>query len=79
MSDIIKKLLANESLTIGAGQAMAVIAAVAQTLQIMQGRVWVAIAGKATTIGCPPANFCATADSHIGIEADKASSLVQVQ
>lgn len=57
MSDIIKKLLANESLTIGAGQAMAVIAAVAQTLQIMQGRVWVTIAGKATTIGFPPANF----------------------
>ncbi|AMP02172.1 hypothetical protein CAter282_4407 [Collimonas arenae] len=75
-----RKLLANESLTIGAGQAMSVIAPVAQTLQIMRGRVWVTVAGQGDDYWLSAGQFLTVAaDSHIVIEADKSSSLVQVQ
>ncbi|WP_395827102.1 DUF2917 domain-containing protein [Collimonas sp.] len=75
-----RKLLANESLTIGAGQAMSVIAPVAQTLQIMQGRVWVTIAGQGDDYWLSAGQFLnVSAASHIVIEAVKGSSLVQVQ
>ncbi|MFJ2989195.1 DUF2917 domain-containing protein [Collimonas sp. NPDC087041] len=75
-----RKLLANESLTIGAGQAVSVTAPVAQTLQIMRGRVWVTVAGQGDDYWLSAGQFLnVAADSHIVIEADKGSSLVQVQ
>jgi uncharacterized protein (DUF2345 family) len=75
-----RKLLANESLTIGAGQAMSVTAPVAQTLQITQGRVWVTVSGQGDDYWLSAGQFLnVAADSHIVIEAHKGNSVVQVQ
>jgi hypothetical protein len=75
-----RKLLANESLSIGAGQAMSVTAPVAQTLQIMQGRVWVTVAGQGDDYWLHAGQFLnVAADSHIVIEAVKGNSVVQIQ
>ncbi|MEO6918216.1 MAG: DUF2917 domain-containing protein [Collimonas sp.] len=75
-----RKLLANESLTIVAGQAMSVTAPVAQTLQITQGRVWVTVSGQGDDYWLSAGQFLnVAADSHIVIEAHKGNSVVQVQ
>ncbi|SDX80788.1 Protein of unknown function [Collimonas sp. OK242] len=75
-----RKLLANESLSIGTGQAMSVTAPVAQTLQIMQGRVWVTVAGQGDDYWLSAGQFLSVAaDSHIVIEAIKGNSVVQIQ
>lgn len=75
-----RRLLANESLSIGAGQAMSVIAPVAQTLQITQGRVWVTVAGQGDDYWLSAGQFLnVAADSHIVIEAIKSNSVVQIQ
>jgi hypothetical protein len=75
-----RKLLANESLSIGAGLAMSVIAPVAQTLQIVQGRVWVTVAGQGDDYWLSAGQFLnVAADSHIVIEAVNSNSVVQIQ
>jgi hypothetical protein len=75
-----RKLLANESLAIGAGQALSVIAPVAQTLQITQGRVWVTVSGQGDDYWLSAGQFLhVAADSLIVIEAHKGNSVVQVQ
>jgi uncharacterized protein (DUF2345 family) len=75
-----RKLLANECFTIAAGQAMSVIAPVAQSLQIMCGRVWVTVAGQGDDYWLSAGQFLnVAANSHIVIEADKRSSVVQIQ
>ena len=75
-----RKLLANESLSIGAGQAMSVTAPLAQTLQIVQGRVWVTVAGQGDDYWLSAGQFLnVAADSHIVIEAVKSNSVVQIQ
>ncbi|SFB30088.1 Protein of unknown function [Collimonas sp. OK607] len=75
-----RKLLANESLTIDAGTATSVTAPVAQTLQIMQGRVWVTVTGHGDDYWLSAGQFLSVAaDSHIVIEAIKGNSVVQIQ
>lgn len=75
-----RKLLANESLTIAAGQAMSVTAPVAQSLQIRRGRVWVTVAGQGDDYWLSAGQFLnVAANSHVVIEADKNSSVVHIQ
>ncbi|MFC5473125.1 DUF2917 domain-containing protein [Paraherbaspirillum soli] len=75
-----RTLFTNGSLTIGAGQVMSVSSPVAQSLQIVSGRVWVTVAGQSDDYWLSAGQFLnVAADSHIVIEADKAASVLQIQ
>jgi len=77
------KIFTNEvkqSLAIDAGQVLSIQTAVAETLQITCGRVWITVSGQSDDYWLGAGQYLnVAAGSHVVLEADKGRSVVEVR